>query len=448
MLTGLNHLSMPDAAAGPPLVQPAMINPTPVAVATELALDSTAANLALLPKTTQGASAYQNVPLAQLVRTDPWAVARLGQERYEREIQDYTCVFLKQERIDGKLRKVEKIEVRFRDAPKSVFMVWLKNADQAKRVLYQDTAEFVNKQGEKVARVEPAGALIRLVVSDILMPIHGKRAQKSSRRSIDDFGFHTTFSLLNRYNQLGLDQGALDLRYEGESEIDGRPTYKIVRYLPYTGPGGPWPDAKMVMHLDQEVVTTDRGVFLRRCGGDQTARQLRPYQSQTQSRLRPGCVRVLARDVGGGSGRAIVEIPAFPRRTCPAIVRVACRLGDLRAKTVRSYHLAAGSFPHPHRSADSDRDLPAFSADALTVPSDLYARADSDRGGILHLRAGSIGVLGTGFVRPVAQPLRSPGASRAGIHTGDARARAALLHLTATSGKMVVLPGVVRLSRF
>jgi hypothetical protein len=119
-------------------------------------------------------------------------------------------------------------------------------------VLFKDSADFVNKKGEKVARVEPAGALIRLIVSDVLMPIHGKRARQSSRRSIDDFGFPSTFRLLDHYNQLGAEHGVLDLRFDGEGEIDGRPTYKLVRYLPYQGPDGTWPDAKMVMHIDQE----------------------------------------------------------------------------------------------------------------------------------------------------------------------------------------------------
>ena len=252
MLTGLNHMSMPDATAGPLLALPAvaMAGSSPAQPLADPAIGF--ANASYLSKTTLGPANPKSLPLAELVRVDPWAVARIGQERYEREIRDYTCVFVKQERIDGKLHPAEEIQVRFRNAPKSVYMIWLKNADQAKRVLFEDSAAFVNKQGEKVARVEPAGALIRLVVSDILMPIHGKRAHQSSRRSIDDFGFYTTLKLLNHYNQLGKDQGVLDLRYEGEGVIDGRPTYKIVRYLPYSGPEGPWPDAKMVMHLDQQ----------------------------------------------------------------------------------------------------------------------------------------------------------------------------------------------------
>ena len=251
-LTGLNQLSMPDATAGQLVTLSTALatEPGPMALASTgpealAAIEARGALLARQPLS-------QREALEGLAKSDPWALARLGRQRYEREIHDYTCVFLKQERIGNKLRDVEEIEVRFHDEPKTVYMIWRQNADQAKRALFKDTPEFVNDKGEKVARVEPAGALIRLVVSDILMPIHGKRARQSSRRFIDEFGFRSTFILLDRYNQLGMDLGVLDLRYEGEGNVDGRPTYQIVRYLPYDGPDGIWPDAKLVMHIDQE----------------------------------------------------------------------------------------------------------------------------------------------------------------------------------------------------
>lgn len=195
---------------------------------------------------------HNSALLAELVRRDPAGVIRLAIERYDHEISDYTCMFQKHERIGNKLRKPEEIEVRYREAPRSVFMIWKKNADQVKRVLFQDMPEFVNKKGEKLARVEPAGALIRLVVSDIMMPIHGKRASKSSRRPIDQFGFHAALDMLERDNLFAQENGDLDLRYEGESEIDGRPTWVLVRYLPYDGPDSRYPNAKLIVHVDQE----------------------------------------------------------------------------------------------------------------------------------------------------------------------------------------------------
>jgi hypothetical protein len=217
-------------------------------------------------------------------KSDPWNIILLGMQRYEREIDDYTCRFFKQERIDGQLRDVEEIEVRYRKDPKTVYMLWKRNADQAKRVLFIDTDEFVNDKGQKVARVEPAGAIIRLIISDILMPIHGDRAQQTSRRSIDQFGFRGTFALLERYNQLAADHGVRDLRYVGEGEVDGRPTYVIERHLPYSGPDGMWPDARMVLHLDQEWLLPTAVYSY----ADHAGKELLGSYVMTNVRLNPG----------------------------------------------------------------------------------------------------------------------------------------------------------------
>lgn len=189
---------------------------------------------------------------ATLARRDPDMLPKLALEHYIKTVHDYTCTFWKQERIGGKLRKVETIGVRYRENPVSVFMTWLRNADQVKRALYVDAPGFVDKHGQKTAKIEPAGAIVRLLVSEVDMPIHGDRARKASRSSMDLFGFRQMLEALLRDDAKAEADGVLDLRYDGESEVDGRPTYVLVRYLPYTGDGSKYPNAKMVMHIDQE----------------------------------------------------------------------------------------------------------------------------------------------------------------------------------------------------
>lgn len=189
---------------------------------------------------------------APAVLLDPFLTADQAFDRCKREVRSYTCTFLKQERIGNKLKPRETIEVRFRQDPLSIFMIWKKNADEVKRALFVDSREFVNGDGEKVARIEPAGSVIRLFVKDVKMPIHGERARAASRRTIDEFGFRSTLELLTKYNTTGRKAGVLDFRHAGDGTIDGRPTHVFVRYLPYQGPGGNYPDAKMVIHLDKE----------------------------------------------------------------------------------------------------------------------------------------------------------------------------------------------------
>ena len=190
--------------------------------------------------------------LLEFAGRDPRGLVRLARERCQRDIGDFRCLFVKQERINGKLKEVEEIDARYRADPLSVFMTWRSGAGQAKRALFIDGPEFVDGDGQRLARVEPAGALIRLVVSDVMVPIHDARAREASRRAIDEFGFRSTFEILKRVNDLAAARNELDFRYEGEGTIDGRATLILVRRLPYTGPGGPYPDAKLVLHLDQE----------------------------------------------------------------------------------------------------------------------------------------------------------------------------------------------------
>lgn len=197
-------------------------------------------------------AAAARAALVELAQRDPMALVRIGHERYHQTIRGYRCLFIKQERLGRKLSEVQEIEVRYREEPQSIYMLWRKNPDGARRALFIDSPEFLDEQGRRLARIEPNGAVARLFVKDIKLPVDGPDARKASRRTIDEFGFLSTIELLLRYNAIAAERGVLDLRYDGTGVIDGRPTFRLVRDLPYEGPEGPYPDARMVLHLDQE----------------------------------------------------------------------------------------------------------------------------------------------------------------------------------------------------
>lgn len=205
-----------------------------------------------LPSPSAAPRTFAREQILDLAKTDPQAVWRLGLEKYEREVKDYSCTFTKREFVGGKLKDEEEIDVRFREAPQSVFMFWKRGEDQVKRALYVDSPKFRDSKGQKTAKIEPAGAVIRLIVSEVEMPIHGKEAKEASRRTIDEFGFKNTYAILDKFNNLADRNGVLEYSFEGEDKIGGRPTYRFVRNLPYQGEKGTYPDAKMVLHLDQE----------------------------------------------------------------------------------------------------------------------------------------------------------------------------------------------------
>lgn len=189
--------------------------------------------------------------LASLAERDPLGLVRLARERCERRIRDYSCIFIRQERIGEKLTPQQHIKVLYRNEPQSVLMTWVRNQDRVRRAVYVE-GKLVDSDGAERALVEPSGALVRLAAKKLAIPIHGALARASSRRTIDQFGFSAMFKLMESVNKLALDRGVLDIRYEGQGSVDGRPTYVLVRHLPYSGPDGEFPDARLVLHLDQE----------------------------------------------------------------------------------------------------------------------------------------------------------------------------------------------------
>lgn len=206
-----------------------------------------------MPHGTAAESAIaSHADLVRMAEKDPMELVRWGRAWYEEHVREYRCVLVKQERLGGKLSAVQEIELRYREDPFAVYMLWQTNPDGARRALHMQTGEYFDKHGQKLVRVEPNGALARLFTKDIFLPINSDEVRKNSRRTIDEAGFRATFALLERYNGIAAERGVLDLRYGGEGTIDGRPTFMIVRDLPYQGPAGPYPDARMILHLDQQ----------------------------------------------------------------------------------------------------------------------------------------------------------------------------------------------------
>lgn len=190
--------------------------------------------------------------LRALALRDPMRLVEQGREYYDRNIREYRCTLVKQERLGNKLTDVQEIEIRYRENPYAVYMLWKSNPDGARRALHMHSDDYVDERGRKLVRVEPNGAVARLFTKDIFLPLDGAQVRKESRRAIDEAGFRSTFELLEHYNAIAKERGVLDLKLAGTGEIDGRPTYVLQRDLPYQGADGPYPDARMKLHLDQE----------------------------------------------------------------------------------------------------------------------------------------------------------------------------------------------------
>jgi hypothetical protein len=187
----------------------------------------------------------------ELAASDPLGLLRVALQRYQNSISDYTCTFTKQERIQGKLGQEQQIQVRFREMPFSVLMEWTRNPGDAKRVLYVQ-GQWQNSDGDDLAKIEPQGAIARLLVKSVALPICGSAAKAQSRRTIDQFGFGNALKLIIDKAAAAMSAGTGNLVYQGAGEQDGRKTWVLKRTLPYTADGGEWPDRVLLVHVDRE----------------------------------------------------------------------------------------------------------------------------------------------------------------------------------------------------
>jgi hypothetical protein len=108
----------------------------------------------------------------------PIQLARASRDKY-RNITDYTCLFVKRERIEGELLPMEFIEMKVRARPFSVYMHW-RAPYEGREVLYVDGAN----DGKIIAHETGIKAAVGSVDID---PFSG-RAMKNNRHPITEAG--------------------------------------------------------------------------------------------------------------------------------------------------------------------------------------------------------------------------------------------------------------------
>lgn len=156
---------------------------------------------------------------AALVQTDVLAMLNASMSRYRCEVQGYKCTMLKQERVQGKLGKLEIIDVTFREDPFTVLMKWREGAGMASATLYA--------KGENNGKLK-ARTILGIQDSDP----NGFLARQSSRFSILDFGIYR--GTLRTFNvwKAARDRGCLNVQYLGVRpvpELNGRMCHWIRR---------------------------------------------------------------------------------------------------------------------------------------------------------------------------------------------------------------------------
>ena len=173
--------------------------------------------------------------------TDPgiWAA---NLEKSYAEIDSYTAIFHKQERVDGKLREEETISLKFKK-PFKVYMKWIKAPHKGREALY---AEGWNKNQVRVHE----GGILGLVT--VNLDPKGRRAMQENRHPITDTGLGKLVKILQENVIKGLAAGEIDFKEHGQDMVYGRKTQKIELVLPKAR-AKDYYCCRAVIHVDLET---------------------------------------------------------------------------------------------------------------------------------------------------------------------------------------------------
>jgi len=167
---------------------------------------------------------HTTAEIIELVKQDYPALLKRSIANYERRVRDYTGMFHKQERIDGKLGPEQVISFKFKEKPFSVFMKWEKNAGPADRLLY------VEGTGDNKMIVHPTGFLSW--IKSVRQNPRSKTAMQSSLYPCDRFGFKRVLERLLTTYQLARKHGGTQAKYLGTTMVDARSCLEIEITLP------------------------------------------------------------------------------------------------------------------------------------------------------------------------------------------------------------------------
>ena len=177
--------------------------------------------------------------LERLAGADHVTLLKQALANYSKSYQDYTCTFTKHERVNGKFKDEQEIQVKFLDQPFSVAMRWTKNAPVGDRVLYVDG----KYNGQML--VQPKG-LLGTLVGTVKRAPDGPDAMANTRRPITLFGFKRLMESLLEVNELAVSRGEGKFTFEGY-RTKAKKVMVLKRVLP---PKKDYPAKTTIWYLD------------------------------------------------------------------------------------------------------------------------------------------------------------------------------------------------------
>ena len=194
-----------------------------------------------------------------LAKTDHLTLLKMCQDEFNRQYSQngYTCTFVKQERIRGKMSKEQHIDIKFRPEPFSIAMLWIKNPPLGDSLVYVE-GKYQDSHGRSRMVVRPASEFFRkLVGGSVLKLPDGRDAMKTTLRPCTQFGFTNSIQSLIDVYSLARKRGECVEEFEEFAKVDGRDCIILCRYLPKRKD---YPAQKTLVFIDIEYLLPVRVV--------------------------------------------------------------------------------------------------------------------------------------------------------------------------------------------
>lgn len=172
---------------------------------------------------------------------DPFVLMQETLQSYD-SIKDYTAIFVKEQKIRGKLRKPETISMKFRK-PFSIYMKWIKRPDKGKEVIYVEG----ENDGKLVAHL---GGLLNVVTPTMKLDPESPLAMGGNLKPITQAGLGNTIDSLMRIFNLAKENNDLKTVYKGKKQFAGREVHVVERILPDKKI---YPNTYALIYIDTEL---------------------------------------------------------------------------------------------------------------------------------------------------------------------------------------------------
>jgi hypothetical protein len=185
----------------------------------------------------------QAMRLESLARSNPVDLLDQCLQHTRHTVRDFTCTFIKQERIDGVLGPAQEVDVKFLAHPYSVAMHWTKNAPISDRLLYVEGANDDN------LLLRPKGMLSWM--GTVRRKPDSPQVMANTLHPVTMFSFERGLESMLKVDRVAAERHEFKSEFLGYKTVADRLTLVLQRDLPACNN---YPAARTLIYIDPKLL--------------------------------------------------------------------------------------------------------------------------------------------------------------------------------------------------